>query len=286
MHADAWELFGSDVDAVYVAAPNHLHAPLTCAAADHGLAVLCEKPMATRLADAEAMTAACARAGVAYATAFDQRHHAAHRRLRAQIADGALGTVTQVRVVYQCWLPPDWSPHRGERHDNWRADPERAGGGALFDLAPHGLDLAAVLLDEPLGDVRALGQRRVHDYAVDDGALLIARSDSGVLVSIDVAYNTPDALPRRRLEVVGTDGLARAVDTMGQTAGGTLELVDARDGTSTALALEDDRSPFTVQLEAFRDLVGGDLTALPAPDHDLAQMRLLAEAARQLEARP
>ena len=187
-----------------------------------------------------------------------------------------------MRSVYECWLPPQWSPEPGSSHDNWRADPARAGGGALFDLAPHGLDLSSWLLDEPLTTVRALAQRRVHDYPVDDGAALVARSAGGCLVSLTVAYNTPDALPRRRLEVVGTAGMAVATDTMGQTAGGTLSLVDAADGEVSDVPLVDDRSPFTVQLEAFRDLVAGDRTALPSPVHDLAIMRLLADAADQV----
>jgi predicted dehydrogenase len=130
------------VDAVYVATPNHAHRPVVEAAAAAGKHVLCEKPMAATAADARAMVAACERAGVVYATAFDQRFHAAHRLLARLVAAGKLGVVTQARVHYACWLPPDWAG------DNWRADPARAGGGAVIDLAPHGLDL----LETVLGD--------------------------------------------------------------------------------------------------------------------------------------
>ena len=177
------------LQAVYVAAPNDVHRPLVEAAAASGLPVLCEKPMATTMADAEAMVAACAAAGVRYATAFDQRFHAAHRALAALIAAGRLGTVTAIRIVYACWLPANWAG------DNWRIDRQRAGGGALIDLAPHGLDLAATLLGETLLDVAAFGQARVHHYDVEDGALLMARSRSGALVQLHVAYNCPETLP-------------------------------------------------------------------------------------------
>ena len=190
--------------AVYVAAPNHAHRALVEAAAAAGLPVLCEKPMATTMGDAEAMVAACGRAGVRYATAFDQRFHAAHQALAGMIAEGRLGTVTAIRIVYACWLPADWGGSGAG--DNWRIDPRRAGGGALMDLAPHGLDLCAMLLGEPLVDVLAMGQARVHHYKVEDGAVLMARSRSGVLVQMHVAYNCPETLPRRRLEVVGTAG--------------------------------------------------------------------------------
>ncbi len=133
------------------------------------------------------------------------------------VSEGRLGAVTAVRIVYACWLPANWAG------DNWRIDRRRAGGGALIDLAPHGLDLAAFLLGERLLDVAAMGQARVHHYEVEDGALLMGRSESGALVQLHVAYNCPETLPRRRLEMIGTAGQAVATDTMGQTPGGTLD---------------------------------------------------------------
>ena len=259
--------------AVYVAAPNHAHRALVEAAAAAGLPVLCEKPMATTLPDAEAMVAACARAGVRYATAFDQRFHAAHRALATLIAEGRLGAVTAIRIVYACWLPADWAG------DNWRIDPRRAGGGALMDLAPHGLDLSAYLLGEPLVEIAAMGQARVHHYKVEDGALLMARSQSGVMVQMHVAYNCPETLPRRRLEVVGTAGQAIATDTMGQTAGGTLELIDAATGVAQLVpAPGAGRSPFLNQVEAFADAVAGTGAFPVTPEHDLAIMALVLRA--------
>jgi predicted dehydrogenase len=280
-HADlAAFLAVPGLGAAYVAAPNHVHRALVEAAAGAGLAVLCEKPMATALADAEAMVAACARAGVRYATAFDQRFHGAHRAMARLIADGRLGTVTAVRIVYACWLPADWPGAEGG--DNWRIDPSRAGGGALMDLAPHGLDLAATLLGEPLVDVVAMGQGRVHRYGVEDGAALVARSRSGALVQMHVAYNCPETLPRRRLEVVGTAGQLVAVDTMGQVGGGTLQLLDARTGAAEAVLVAGiERSPFLNQVEAFADAVLGATPFPFTPENDLATMRLLLRAQEQ-----
>ncbi len=101
---------------------------------------------------------------------------------------GALGTVTAIRIAYCCWVGADF------QGDNWRIDPARAGGGALIDLAPHGLDLASFLLDDRLVDIAAMGQSQVHAYAVEDGALLIARTARGVLVQLHVAYNCPETL--------------------------------------------------------------------------------------------
>ena len=284
-HADLDSFLATPgLGAVYVAAPNHVHRPLVEAAARAGLPVLCEKPMATSLADAQAMVDACARAGVLYATAFDQRFHAAHRALAAMVSEGQLGTVTAIRIVYACWLPADWAGDGGSG-DNWRIDPHRAGGGALMDLAPHGLDLSSYLLNEPLVDVAAIGQARVHHYGVEDGALLIARARSGTMVQMHVAYNCPETLPRRRLEVVGTAGQAVATDTMGQTPGGTLEFIDAAIGVSQPVPVPGaDRSPFLNQVEAFADAVLGGAGFPFTGVHDLHVMDLVLRA--QAQAKP
>ena len=240
-----------------------------------GKAGLCEKPLAADVDDAQALVDACTRAGVLLGTAYDQRWHPAHVRLRELVPE--LGTVTAVRIVYCCWLPADWSPD-GRPHDNWRVDRARAGGGAAIDLAPHGLDLVGVLLGEDVVELRALLQRRVQDYPVDDGALLSGRTPSGVLVDLHVAFNTPDALPRRRLEVVGTRGMAVAVDTMGQTAGGQLTLYRP-DPVDVPFAGD---SPFAAQFAAFTAAVAGPGrvgTAWPYDAaRDLALHRLLLTA--------
>lgn len=267
-------LAASGLDAVYVAAPNHLHLPLVEAAARAGKHVLCEKPMAPTLAEAERMVEACREAGVVYATAFDQRFHAAHRRLTAMVAAGDLGTVCSARIHYACWLPPEWSD------DNWRADPARAGGGAFMDLAPHGLDLLRFLLGEGLSEVRVLSQRRVFGYPVEDGAALVGRTPGGVLVLHHVSYNTPETYPRRTLEIIGTEAMAVATDTMGQTPGGKLELIPAQTGEKTEIEIlpEEDRSPFLAQIEAFSEALLTHSDFPFSPEEDLETMRLMAEA--------
>ena len=122
-----------------------------------------------------------------------------------------------------------------------------------------------MLLGEPLTEVVAMGQSAVHRYAVEDGALLMARSRSGVLVQMHVAYNCPETLPRRRLEVQGTGGLAVATDTMGQVAGGNLDFIDAATGASEPVPVPGaQRSPFLNQAEAFAAWLQGGTVAVPA----------------------
>ncbi|MBX9933387.1 MAG: Gfo/Idh/MocA family oxidoreductase [Methylobacterium sp.] len=267
----------SEVEAIYVATPNHLHRSAIEAIAGSGRAILCEKPMAADLADAEAMAAAVRRSGTFYGTAFDQRHHPAHRSMRHAILAGRLGTVTTIRIVYACWLGRDWTSRPDL--DNWRIDQAKAGGGALMDLAPHGLDLVDFLLGESIVEIAALTQTRAQEYAVDDGAILIGRTEAGILANLHVAYNCPDALPRRRLEVVGTGGQLVAIDTMGQVAGGTLTFTDGTTGASEIVSFDGAASPFLEQVRAFGSALRRPAErAAYSAERDLHTMRLLARA--------
>ncbi len=274
-----YDAFLNAIDAVYIATPNDSHRSLVERAAARGKHVLCEKPMAASLADGEAMLEACARANVVYATAYDQRYHPAHIRARELVRSGDLGDVTALRIVYGCWLPADWTA------DNWRVDRGRSGGGALVDLAPHGLDLIAMLLDDEIVSARVLAQHRVQRYDVDDGAMIIASTRGGVLAQAHVAYNLAETLPRRRLEIVGTGGMASAVDTMGQTPGGTLMVTDARTSATRAIAFDMAASPFTGLVTSFTNDVltgaGFDTAVAARERHALALLeQLLLDVAR------
>ena len=256
-------------DMVYVATPNNQHAAPVVTLLSNGMPVLCEKPMAAALADADEIAAAAASSKALYGTAFDQRHHPAHRAMTAAIAAGEIGKPVAVRIVYACWVDPRWSPTGAV---NWRADPVAAGGGAVIDLALHGLDLTHLLLGEAADNIHIVLQRRVHDYAVDDGGMITGRTASGVLVSLHVAYNCPGELPRRCLEVVGDTGQIVAIDTMGQTAGGSLTHHCGTTGVTTPVAFDATLSPFTAQVEAFAAAVAGAQHDFSAA-RDVALMR-------------
>ena len=271
-------------DVIYIATPNHAHADLCIAAAESGRDVFCEKPIAATLSDARAMLSACEDAGVVYATAFDQRFHEAHHVLREAVREGKLGQITQARIHYACHVDASWQPGVLDT-DNWRLDRRRAGGGAVIDLAPHALDLLAFVLDDEPHELGVKLQERLLGVVdeVDAGGVLSVSFSGGSLASIHVSYQCPEFLPRREIELIGTRGGARAVDTMGQTPGGRIEWrrpegVDV-ENFSTDAAL----SPFARQIEAFS---ATRIRRQPwpfSPSRDLAHFNLLLDSLKQAE---
>lgn len=262
----------ASVDAVYIATPNHLHCAQAVACLAAGRHVLCEKPMATTSEDAEAMVRAAQRSGKVYATALDQRFHPAHQVIQQLIQNQLLGVITQVKIDYACWLPADWAP------DNWRVDRSKAGGGAIIDLAPHGLDLLETLLNDRIVELTLYAQRAVHSYAVDDGGVLLLRFAGGALGTVHVGYNRPEAFPRRRLEIIGTERMLVAENTLGQDAGGTVRLFRASDASEKRVPFDTKKSPFAQQINHFVDQILSGCPPQRTPEDDLRLFNLLHHA--------
>ncbi len=134
---DADEVISSpQVDAILIASPNDAHAAPTLAAMQAGKPVLCEKPLAVTLADAQAMTEAAERAKIPNMTAFTWRHVPAARLAQAMVAAGEIGRLFHVGASFLQgrWLLPDTTRL-------WRFDRRRAGSGILGDLGVHVFDL-------------------------------------------------------------------------------------------------------------------------------------------------
>ncbi len=93
---------------------------------------------------------------------------------------------------------------------------------------------------------------------------------------MNVAYNCPDNFPRRTLEIIGTKAMAIATNTMGQTPGGGLHLIDDKgERTEIRVAEADDVSPFRRQIEVFSDCLLNEKPFPFAPERDLATMKIL-----------
>jgi predicted dehydrogenase len=153
------------VDVVCVCLPNALHAPVTLAALDKGLHVLCEKPMAVTAAEADAMAAAARRNGRLLAIKTHNRFRPSALRARAILDSGRLGEVYHTTV--SCYRR-DGIPGVG----TWFTRRSLAGGGALADSGIHGLDTALWLLGFPAVErVTAQTSRRLGQAAAGEAAV-------------------------------------------------------------------------------------------------------------------
>jgi predicted dehydrogenase len=214
-----------DVHLVDVCTPGDSHAQIAIAALEAGKHVLCEKPLANSVAEAEAMAAAAERAaerGQVAMVGFNYRRVPAVAYARRLIADGRLGTIRHVRVTYlQDWLvDPDFPL-------TWRLEREYAGSGALGDLGAHAVDLAQYLAGEPLVGVSALTETFVRErpllagasaglsgsggaergpVTVDDAALFTGRLASGALASFEATRMASGRKNALRLEINGEHG--------------------------------------------------------------------------------
>jgi len=141
-----------ELDIVAVATPNYLHAKMTIAALKAGKDVLCEKPIAIRLADAEAMVRAAKRRGKRLMINVGMRFDPVHEELRQRVGRGELGEVYYARShwirrkgIPFAVFPPTGEMARGE----WFVKKRQAGGGALIDIGVHLFDLAWWLIGSP-----------------------------------------------------------------------------------------------------------------------------------------
>lgn len=141
---ERWEdmLEAGDLDAVSIAVPTYLHAPIAIAALDRGIHVLTEKPIAGNTEQARAMVSAAQRAGRVLQVVFNHRERGDITELRRIIDRGELGTAYAAKAG---WLRRKGIPGDG----SWFTNRERAGGGPLIDLGVHVLDYALYLLGEP-----------------------------------------------------------------------------------------------------------------------------------------
>jgi predicted dehydrogenase len=190
-----------DVDAVVVCSENARHAELTIAAARAGKHVLCEKPLATTMEDAQAMIDACAEAGVKLQTAFPVRFNAAVIAFGDAIRGGQVGTPLAVIARNPGTCPMDWF-----------VDPDLAGGGAVMDHTVHVIDVLRHVFKAEVTEVYAEAATRIYDIPVDDTGLVMFRMSNGLRGSLDTSWSRPDNWPiwgGVEIEVIGDKGALR-----------------------------------------------------------------------------
>lgn len=207
-------------DAVIICSENANHRPLVEAAAAHGAHALCEKPLATSVADAEAMVAACEQAGVNLMIAHPVRFSTAFADLKAAYDAGVVGQVKSVLGTNNGQLPI------GVRQ--WFADKELAGGGSITDHTVHVADLLDSLLDGTEVDtVYATSNQILHadEVEVETSGLVSIGYRNGVAATIDCSWSKPDSYPTwggLTLQLIGSDGIAD-MDAFNARVGGQSE---------------------------------------------------------------
>ncbi|HOF89177.1 MAG TPA: Gfo/Idh/MocA family oxidoreductase [Armatimonadota bacterium] len=198
------------VDAVVVACPNYLHAPVTIAALQAGKHVLCEKPMATSAAEATAMMAAAKASGKTLMIAHNQRLAPLHIRAKQLLKSGILGRIVTFRTSFAHPGPEGWSV---EGVGGWFFQKEKAFVGAMGDLGVHKADLVRWLLDDEVVEVaafvEAIAGKRQSD--VDDNAICLLRMASGAVGSLTAGWSHNPGCDNSTV-VYGEKGILR-IDT-------------------------------------------------------------------------
>ena len=198
---DYRDLFRSGrLDAVSICLPHHLHADATVAAAEAGIHVFCEKPIATTPEDADRAIAACQNAGVTLGICLQNRYNAASRLLRQAVDQGRFGRLIQAAITFQNRKTPDY--YRDPWHGRWATE----GGGTLTTQTLHTIDLMLWTMG-PARAVHASVATLVHDIEVEDTAAVAVEFASGALGAI-TSTTAGHTFWSQRLELVGTEGKA------------------------------------------------------------------------------
>jgi D-xylose 1-dehydrogenase (NADP+, D-xylono-1,5-lactone-forming) len=237
-HGSYEELLADDgIDAVYVSAPNGLHAPWARAALEAGRHVLCEKPVDSDPEVVEELFALAAQRGLVFTEAFMWRHLPQTQAVCDLVAQGAVGELRMIRI---------WSGFMLEREGDPRLDPAQQGG-ALMDIGCYCVSAARLLAGEP----DAVTAQAVRDASRPDGVdMRVAatmRFPGPVLAHFDCAFDLPMGFG---LQVVGSEAVIEVDDPWFGVQPGVR--VRAADGTIEEIGPEA-ADPYRAQLE---DLAG------------------------------
>lgn len=212
-----------DVDVVYVALPNHLHAVWAIRALEAAKHVLCEKPVALTVADVDAIAAAAARSGRTAVEGFMYLHHPQILRALELAGDGSLGRLELVNGSFSFFLTHPGDP---------RVEPSM-GGGSLWDVGCYPVSLARRIA---AGEPDAVGAfARFDERGVDRTFVGQLRFPGGLLAQFDSGFAAPD---RQRIEIVGSDAtLVLGSPFLPAPDGPPPSLTIWRDGDATEIAV-------------------------------------------------
>ena len=184
------------VQAVYVGTPVFLHGPQTIQSLRAGKHVLCEKPMAINETEARAMVQASDESGRTFGVAYYRRFYPKVLRAKQLLEAGMIGKPVFAEATCHMWVD-------GTGSRSWLVDPAKAGGGPLFDIASHRIDVLNFLFGQPLHATDQLSNA-VHRYAVEDSATVMTEYADGVRAVVDVRWHS--RINRDECRIRGTEG--------------------------------------------------------------------------------
>lgn len=241
-----------DIDAVVVCSENVRHKEMTIAAAEAGKHVLCEKPLATTVEDAQAMIDACERNGVKLMTAFPVRFNASIAALRDAVRNGYIGETLTISAR-----------NPGTNPGGWFVDPALSGGGAVIDHTVHVVDVLRWIYDAEITEVYAESGNRLAGRDSDDTGLLMFKLSNGVPVSLDTSWSRPSNWPiwgGVTIDVIGEKGVLFA-----NAYNNTYEMAETAGPSFAWKSVEVTGDPEMVS--AFIDAVAND-TPVPVTGED------------------
>jgi predicted dehydrogenase len=200
------EMIGSgQIDAVLIATPHPFHAPIAVAAAERGLHVLSEKPIAVTVAEADRMLAAAAKAGVKLGVMFQTRTDPVFAKAREIVQSGEIGQVYRTTMVATAWYRTQAYYDSGAWRGTWKDE----GGGVVMNQAPHSLDVFVWLAGAP-SRVEARAWTRGHRIEVEDAVSAMLEYPNG---ATGYLYTSTAEWPgENRFEVVGDRGKLLLLD--------------------------------------------------------------------------
>ncbi|MGB9717769.1 MAG: Gfo/Idh/MocA family protein [Thermoproteota archaeon] len=177
------------VDAVSICTPHHLHAEITVKAAEYFKHVLCEKPIAISLKQADEMISACRKNGVKLAIVFQNRFSKDVQRVKREFENGAFGIPVYGEAVVKWYREDKTYYHADEVAESWRGKWATEGGGALINQTIHLVDLLQWIMG-PVEYLYGIYDTRMHSIETEDIAVSILRFKSGaigyILGSVDL----------------------------------------------------------------------------------------------------
>jgi predicted dehydrogenase len=223
------------IEAVAIVTPNHLHAPAAHAFLDAGIHVICDKPLTTTLAEAQALADHARRADRLFALTHTYTGYPMIRQARAMVRAGQLGTIRVVQVEYaQDWLANPLE-ETGQKQAEWRTDPARSGaGGCLGDIGTHAYNLAGFVTGLAVEELCAELTTFVPGRRLDDDVRMMLRYRGGARGSLWASQVAAGEENEISLRVYGTKGglewRQRAVNELVYTPLGGARQILTRNG--------------------------------------------------------